>query len=172
MVVLLAETDLISDFRCWTYHLHVHFNKAFFSQWERSSYFKNWMMQQLKYRTEHILMWYVNPSKCVSVATMCISGYNVYQWLQCVSVATMCLDSGRYACGSDIWASERHRRYLDRVRGINPNALNRSRLTRQTHLCERQMSKTNSAHYSKIIAEHSSDHQPLWKAFDKILHHC
>ena len=51
-------------------------------------------------------------------------------------------------------------------------ALNRSRLTRQTHLCNRQMSKAKSAHYSKIIAEHSWDHGSLWKAFNKILHLC
>ena len=34
------------------------------------------------------------------------------------------------------------------------------------------MSKAKSAHYSKIIAQHSGDHRSLWKAFNKILHHC
>ena len=29
-----------------------------------------------------------------------------------------------------------------------------------------------SAHYSKIIAEHSGDHRSLWQAFSKILHRC
>ena len=51
----------------------------------------------------------------------------------------------------DILASERHRRYLERVWHRNPTALNRSRLTRQTHLCNRQMSKAKSAHYSKLL---------------------
>ena len=34
------------------------------------------------------------------------------------------------------------------------------------------MSKAKSADYSKIIAEHSGDHQSLWQAFNKILHRC
>ena len=51
----------------------------------------------------------------------------------------------------DILASERHRRYLEHVWRKNPTALNRSRLTRQNHLCNRQMSKEKSAHYSEII---------------------
>ena len=34
------------------------------------------------------------------------------------------------------------------------------------------MSKEKSAHYSKIIAEHSGDHGSLWKAFNNILHCC
>ena len=71
-----------------------------------------------------------------------------------------------------ILASKRHCRYLERVWRRNPTALNRSRLTRQTHLCNRQMSKAKSAHYSKIIAEHSGDYGSLWKAFNKILHRC
>ena len=71
-----------------------------------------------------------------------------------------------------ILTSKRHRRYLERVRCTNPTTLNRSKLTRQTHLCNRQMSKEKSAHYSKIIAEHSGDYGSLWKAFNKILHHC
>ena len=71
-----------------------------------------------------------------------------------------------------ILASKRHRRYLERIWRRNPTALNRSRLTRQTHLCNRQMSKAKSAHYSKIIAEHSGDYGSLWKAFNKILHRC
>ena len=71
-----------------------------------------------------------------------------------------------------ILASKRYRRYLECIWRRNPTALNRSRLTKQTLLCNRQMSKAKSAHYSKIIAEHSGDHGPLWKAFNKILHRC
>ena len=67
-----------------------------------------------------------------------------------------------------ILASKRYHRYLERVWRRNPTALNRSRLTKQTHLCNRQMSKAKSAHYSKIITEHSGDHGSLWKAFNKI----
>ena len=72
----------------------------------------------------------------------------------------------------DIFASKRHRRYLEPVWHKTPTVLNRSRLTRQTHLCNRQMSEAKSAYYSEIIAEHSGDHRSLWKAFHKILHRC
>ena len=34
------------------------------------------------------------------------------------------------------------------------------------------MSKAKSAHYCKIITEHSDDYGSLWKAFNKILHRC
>ena len=71
-----------------------------------------------------------------------------------------------------ILASKRHRRYLERVWRRFPTALNRSRLTKQIHLCNRLMSKAKSAHYSKIISEHSGDHRSLWQAFNKILHRC
>ena len=45
-----------------------------------------------------------------------------------------------------ILASKRHRRYHERVWRRNLTALNRSRLTRQTHLCNRQMSQAKSTH--------------------------
>ena len=63
-----------------------------------------------------------------------------------------------------------HGRYLDHVWCRNPTTLNRSKLTRQTHLCNRQISQAKSAYCSKIITEHSGDHRSLWKAFTKILH--
>ena len=71
-----------------------------------------------------------------------------------------------------ILASKRHRRYLERVWRRYPTALNRSRFSKQIHLCNKQMSKAKSAHYSKIIAEHSGDHRSLWQAFNKIWHRC
>ena len=71
-----------------------------------------------------------------------------------------------------ILASKQYRRYLERIWRRNPSALNRSRLTRQAHLCNRQMSKAKSVHYSKIIAEHSGDCGSLWRAFNKLLHLC
>ena len=71
-----------------------------------------------------------------------------------------------------ILASKRYRRYLERIWRRTPTALNRSRLTRQTHLCNRQMSKAKSAHYFNTIAERSGDYGSLWKAFNKILHRC
>ena len=58
-----------------------------------------------------------------------------------------------------ILASKRHSRYLGRVWRRYPTTLNRSRLSKQIHLCNKQMSKAKSAHYSKIITEHSGDHR-------------
>ena len=71
-----------------------------------------------------------------------------------------------------ILASKRRRRFHERVWRRYPTALNRSRFSKQIHLCNKQMSKAKSFHYSKIIAEHSGDHWSLWQAFNKILHRC
>ena len=71
-----------------------------------------------------------------------------------------------------ILVSKRHRRYLEWVWRRYPTALNRSRFSKQIHLCNKQMWKAISAHYSKIIAEHSGDHRSLRQAFNKILHRC
>ena len=72
----------------------------------------------------------------------------------------------------DILASKRQRRYLERVARRNRTALNRSRLPRQAHLCNRLMAKAKSVHFPEVIADHSGDHRSLWKAFNKILHRC
>ena len=71
-----------------------------------------------------------------------------------------------------ILASKRHRRHLERAWRRYPTALNRSRFCKKIHLCNKQMSKAKSAHYSKIIAEQSGDHRSLWQAFNKISHRC
>ena len=71
-----------------------------------------------------------------------------------------------------ILASKRYCRYLECVWCRSPTTLGRSRLTRQLHLSNRQMSKAKTALYSKIIAEDSGDYRSLWKAFNKILHCC
>ena len=70
----------------------------------------------------------------------------------------------------EILEAKLHRRYLERTWRRNPTHLNRSRLTKQTHLCNRLMSKAKSAYYSDIIKENSKDQRSLWKAFNKILH--
>jgi hypothetical protein len=69
-----------------------------------------------------------------------------------------------------ILEAKRHRRYLERTWRRNPTPLNRSRLTKQTHFCNRLMSKAKSAHYSDIIRENSADQRSRWKAFNTILH--
>ena len=50
-----------------------------------------------------------------------------------------------------ILASKRHHRYLERIWRRNQTVLHRSRLTRQTHLCGRKMSKARSATISKSL---------------------
>lgn len=69
----------------------------------------------------------------------------------------------------EIRKAKTRRRYLERVWRKNPTALNRSRFTRQTHLCNRMMSKAKSAYYSKVIKDNSSDPRSLWKALNQIL---
>ena len=71
-----------------------------------------------------------------------------------------------------ILASIRHHRYLERVWRRYFTALNRSRFSTQIHLRKKQMSKAKSAHYFKIITEHSAHHRSLWQAFNKILQDC
>ena len=53
-----------------------------------------------------------------------------------------------------------------------PTAQNRSTFSKQIHLCNKQMSKAKSAHYSKIMAEHSGEYRSFWQAFNKISHRC
>ena len=60
-----------------------------------------------------------------------------------------------------ILTSKRYCRYLERIWRRNLTALNIYRLTKQTHLCNWQMSKAKLVHYSKIIAEHSGDYGSL-----------
>ena len=80
---------------------------------------------------------------------------------QCDSVLhTSCQVVGYPWMTPGILPCNRHRRYLECIWHRNPALINRSRLTRQTHLCNRLMWKTKSAHYSKLIAEHSGDHPP------------
>ena len=66
-----------------------------------------------------------------------------------------------------IMASKRRRRYLEPVWLSNPSELSRTRLSRWTHCCNKQMSKAKSAHFSKIIADHSGDHRSFWKHLAK-----
>ena len=65
--------------------------------------------------------------------------------------------------------AKRHRRYLERVWRKNPTAYNRSRFSKQTHLCNRLMSKAKSDYYSQVIEDNSSNPRSLWKAFNQIL---
>jgi len=71
---------------------------------------------------------------------------------------------------ADIAAAKLHRRRLERVWRRNPTQLNRSRFTRQAHLCNRMMSKAKSSYYTEIINSNSGDQRSAWKSFNDILH--
>ena len=58
----------------------------------------------------------------------------------------------------DIVSSKRHHRYMEHICRRNPTALNWPRLSRQTHLNSKQMSKGKSAHNFEIISGLSGNH--------------
>jgi len=70
----------------------------------------------------------------------------------------------------EILAAKTQRRYLERVWRRNPTPLNRSRFTRQTHLCNRLMSKAKSDYYTQVVRDNSSDQRSLWRALNHVLH--
>ncbi len=70
----------------------------------------------------------------------------------------------------EILSAKNHRRYLERAWRRNRTALNRSRFTRQTHLCNRLMSKAKSAYFTSIAQDNSADQRSRWQAFNQILH--
>ncbi len=69
----------------------------------------------------------------------------------------------------EILHAKSYRRYLERVWHRNPTPLNRSRFSKQIHQCNRLMSKSKKAYYSRIIDDHSSNPRSLWKAFNRLL---
>ena len=70
----------------------------------------------------------------------------------------------------EILAAKNYRRYLERVWRRNPTPLNRSRFSKQTHLCNRMMSKAKSSLYDCLVQENSGDQRSMWRTFNQILH--
>ena len=71
----------------------------------------------------------------------------------------------------DIIQSKRRRRYLERVWRKSRSSLDRSRYTRQCHLCNRQMSKAKSYYYENVkVSNNSATPKQLWKCINQILH--
>lgn len=70
----------------------------------------------------------------------------------------------------EILAAKIRKRFLERVWRRNRTPLNRSRFTKQTHLCNRMMSKAKSASINEIIRNNSTDQRSMWSAFNQILH--
>ena len=70
----------------------------------------------------------------------------------------------------EIIQSKRRRRYLERVWRKSRSSLDRSRYTRQCHLCNQQMSKAKSYYYENMVANNSATPKQLWKCINQILH--
>ena len=70
----------------------------------------------------------------------------------------------------EIIQSKRRRRYLERVWRKSRSSLDRSRYTRQCHLCNRQMSKAKSYYYENMVANNSATPKQPWKCLNEILH--
>ena len=68
----------------------------------------------------------------------------------------------------EIIQSKRRRRYLERVWRKSRSSLDRSRYTRQCHLCNRQMSKAKSYYYENMVANNSATPKQLWKCINQI----
>ena len=70
----------------------------------------------------------------------------------------------------EIIQSKRHRRYLESVWRKSRSTLDRSRYTRQYHLCNRQMSKAKWYYNENMVSNNSATPKQLWKCIHQILH--
>ena len=70
----------------------------------------------------------------------------------------------------EIIQSKRRRRYLERVWLNSRSSLDRSRYTRQCHLCNRQMLKAKSYYYENMVANNSATPKQLWKCINQLFH--
>ena len=62
------------------------------------------------------------------------------------------------------------RRYLERVWRRTRSPLDRSRYTKQLHLCNRMMSKSKSDYYTGLLSKNSANPRHMWNSVNKILH--
>ena len=70
----------------------------------------------------------------------------------------------------EIIIAKRRRRYLERVWPRSRSPLDRSRYTKQLHLCNRMMSKSKSDYYTSLLSNNSANSRQLWISVNKILH--
>ena len=71
---------------------------------------------------------------------------------------------------SEILLSKRRRRYLERVWRKTRSSLDRSRYSKQCHLCNRQMAKAKSEYFTNMVSSNSENSRQLWSCINKILH--
>ena len=70
----------------------------------------------------------------------------------------------------EIIIAKRRRRYLERVWRRSRSPLDRSRYTKQLHLCNRMMSKSKSDYYTSLLSNNSDNPRQMWNSVNKILH--
>ena len=70
----------------------------------------------------------------------------------------------------EIIIAKRRRRYLERVWRRSHSPLDRSRFTKQLHLCNRMMSKSKSDYYTSLLSDNSANPRQMWNSVNKILH--
>ena len=70
----------------------------------------------------------------------------------------------------DIVVTKRRRRYLERIWRRTRSPLDRSRYTKQLHICNHKMSKAKSNHYTNCISTNSGNPRQMWKSVNTILH--
>ena len=70
----------------------------------------------------------------------------------------------------EIILAKRRRRYLERVWRRTRSPLDRSRYSKQLHLCNRMMSKSKSDYYTSLLSNNSANPRHMWNSVNKILH--
>ena len=71
---------------------------------------------------------------------------------------------------SEMLLSKRRRRYLEHVWRKTRSSLDRSRYSKQCHLCNRQMAKAKSEYFTNMVSSNSENSHQLWSCINKILH--
>ena len=70
----------------------------------------------------------------------------------------------------EIILAKRRRRYLERVWRRTRSSLDRSRYTKQLHICNRMMTKSKSDYYTSLLSNNSVNPRHMWNSVNKIIH--
>ena len=71
---------------------------------------------------------------------------------------------------NEIFVAKRRRRYLERIWRRTRSPIDRSRYTKQLHICNHMMSKAKSDYYTHFISTNSENPRQMWKSVNTILH--
>ena len=71
---------------------------------------------------------------------------------------------------SEFLEAKRRRRVLEKAWRRSRSALDRSRLTKQAHLCNKLISKAKNNYYSSMVSENLKNPKKIWSAINRILH--